>query len=146
MDLEACHQLLRNHKIKSTDQRKEILCYIAQQAHIHPTAQQIHDAVVRKYASTSLGNVYHNLSLFEEKKVVRKIVSGDAASPSRYEIVEDHSHLHIVCTECGSIEDVYTLRFSEKMKHLIFQETRYQLHEFQSNLSGICLNCIEKTD
>lgn len=145
MHLEACHQLLRNYKIKSTDQRKEILCYIAEQAHIHPTAQQIYEAIVRKYTSTSLGNVYHNLSLFEEKKVVRKIGSGDAASPSRYEIVDDQSHLHIVCTECGSIEDVYTLRFSEEMKHLIFQETRYQLHEFKSNLSGICSNCIEKT-
>ncbi|MFN8053478.1 MAG: transcriptional repressor [Acidimicrobiales bacterium] len=52
-------------------------------------------------------SVYRNLVVLEEAGVVRRIVTNDEFA--RYELAEDltgHHHHHLVCTACGSVEDV----------------------------------------
>ena len=51
-------------------------------------------------------SVYRNLVVLEQAGVVRRIVTNDEFS--RYELAEDltgHHHHHLVCTNCGAVED-----------------------------------------
>jgi len=52
-------------------------------------------------------SVYRNLVVLEQAGVVRRIVTGDEFA--RFELAEDltgHHHHHLVCSSCGSVEDV----------------------------------------
>ncbi|GIU90875.1 MAG: transcriptional repressor [Acidimicrobiia bacterium] len=51
-------------------------------------------------------SAYRNLVVLEQAGVVRRIVTGDEFA--RYELAEDLTghHHHLVCTNCGRIEDL----------------------------------------
>lgn len=52
-------------------------------------------------------SVYRNLVVLEQAGAVRRIVTDDEFA--RYELAEDltgHHHHHLVCSSCGSVEDV----------------------------------------
>lgn len=52
-------------------------------------------------------SVYRNLVVLEQAGAVRRIVTDDEFA--RYELAEDltgHHHHHLVCSECGAVEDV----------------------------------------
>jgi Fur family transcriptional regulator, ferric uptake regulator len=57
----------------------------------------------RRLAQSS---VYRNLSVLEQARVVRRIVTGEDFA--RFELAEDLSehHHHLVCSNCGTVEDV----------------------------------------
>jgi len=51
-------------------------------------------------------SVYRNLSILEQARVVHRIVTGEDFA--RFELAEDLSehHHHLVCRNCGRVEDV----------------------------------------
>lgn len=51
-------------------------------------------------------SVYRNLAVLEQARVVRRIVTGEDFA--RFELAEDLSehHHHLVCSNCGAVEDV----------------------------------------
>jgi Fe2+ or Zn2+ uptake regulation protein len=51
-------------------------------------------------------SVYRNLAVLEQARVVRRIVTGEDFA--RFELAEDLSehHHHLVCSNCGTVEDV----------------------------------------
>ena len=67
------------------------------------TTQELLDAD----PSMSQSSLYRNLAVLEQADVVRRLtVSDDAA---RFELAEDVTgdhHHHLVCTTCGTIEDI----------------------------------------
>lgn len=62
--------------------------------------------VLERGAGLAQSSVYRNLVVLEQAGVVRRIVTDDEFA--RFELAEDltgHHHHHLVCTECGSVED-----------------------------------------
>ena len=93
--IEDWHDQLLKVGLKSTKQRNEILHYIYTNNKLHPTAHQIYQYILSKYDGASLGNIYHNLNLLESTNLIRKIGNGDPNASSRYETVQENSHLQI---------------------------------------------------
>ena len=139
--IEDWHDQLLKVGLKSTKQRNEILHYIYTNNKLHPTAHQIYQYILSKYDGASLGNIYHNLNLLESTNLIRKIGNGDPNASSRYETVQENSHLHIVCISCGKIQDIYNYTYTNEMKCAIHDETNFELLDFRSNLYGICSDC-----
>ena len=77
MNIEKYHQKLRKIGLKSTKQRTEMLNFVSLNTKFHPTAQQIFEDLSHRNSYVSLGNVYRNLTIFEEKQLIRSMDEGD---------------------------------------------------------------------
>jgi Fe2+ or Zn2+ uptake regulation protein len=68
----------------------------------HVTADELLDAVTERLPSVSLPTIYATLELFEELGMVRRLQrSGTTLFDPRTE-----PHHHLICTSCGSVEDL----------------------------------------
>lgn len=68
----------------------------------HVTADELLGAVTERLPSVSLPTIYATLELFEELGMVRRVQrAGTTLFDPRTE-----PHHHLVCTSCGSVEDL----------------------------------------
>ena len=68
----------------------------------HVTADELLEAVTDRLPSVSLPTIYATLELLEELNMVRRVQrAGTTLFDPRTE-----SHHHLVCTTCGSVEDL----------------------------------------
>src|SRR5580765_1428348 len=68
----------------------------------HVTADELLDAVADRLPNVSLPTIYATLDLLEELGMVRRV---QRAGTTLFDPRVD-SHHHLVCTSCGSIEDL----------------------------------------
>ena len=136
--LEQIVTSLRDEGFRITPQRIAIVDYILNTA-THPSAEQIHKIVQKKYPMVSLSTVYKTLDLLREKKLVNEI---DVDGESRFDAHVDE-HINLVCMNCGKIEDVdesalkdIQTRAARKSKYLILKSS-FELH-------GYCSDCKSK--
>jgi Fe2+ or Zn2+ uptake regulation protein len=93
---------LRAAGLKATAPRVAVLSYLARE-HEHPTAEQVHRALVGAHPSLSLSTVYGTLEAFARSGLCRR-VSGAHGQMRVDGTVEEHDHA--VCRGCGAIFDV----------------------------------------
>ncbi|MCH2187594.1 transcriptional repressor, partial [Myxococcota bacterium] len=82
--------------------REQMLAWL-QESDVHPTAGQIHTAVLREFPRLSLATVYRNLEVLVEEGSVKVVPCGNGAV--RYDGNLDPHH-HFVCEACDRIIDV----------------------------------------
>lgn len=93
---------LAAHGLRATKQRVSVLRAL-RRARNHPTAAEIHRALVRRQPSLSLKTVYEALDALEGAGLAGRVRSGGL--PLRYEANPD-PHYHAECRVCGSLIDV----------------------------------------
>lgn len=75
---------------------------IVETSRSHMTADQIFEALRKRYPAVVLATVYNNLNKLWESGCIRKVaVEG---MPDRYDRAERHDHL--VCKVCGRLQDL----------------------------------------
>jgi Fur family ferric uptake transcriptional regulator len=134
---ELTDQLRRNAR-KITAPRQAILNVLRR--HQHPlTNREIHAALYG--FECDLATVYRNLNTLEDMGMVRRFDFGDGTA--RFELVtegDDGHHHHLVCTRCGSVEEVEDCFPAELEAELArkhgFQQVSHKLEFF-----GICPKC-----
>lgn len=94
--------LLRQHGLQVTAQRLAVLRAVSERS--HSTAEDIDGAVRAEIGAISRQAVYDAVGVLTDKGVLRRIQP--AGSPARYETRVADNHHHIVCRECGRMEDV----------------------------------------
>lgn len=70
----------------------------------HARADDLLSQVLTTVPGTSLQSVYNALSDFTEAGLVRRIEP--AGHPGMFELRAGDNHHHLICTDCGAIEDV----------------------------------------
>jgi len=93
---------LRDHGLQVTPQRMAVLRAVA--SHPHATADGIWAVAREEIGSISRQSVYDALAVLVERGVLRRVQP--AGSPARYEDRVGDNHHHLVCRECGRVEDV----------------------------------------
>ncbi|ARU47435.1 Fur family transcriptional regulator [Sulfurospirillum diekertiae] len=93
--------LLKTKELKATPQRISVLKELDKKG--HPTIDDLYNALKKENPSMSLATVYKNLATLKEKGVVIEV--NTAEGKMRYDIYSK-PHIHLVCQQCGSIEDV----------------------------------------
>ena len=90
-------------------------------------------------------SAYRNLVVLEQAHVVHRLVTPDFA---RYELAEDLTgdhHHHLICTVCGSVEDVPASAGLEQSLHdaidQIARSTGFRTAGHRIDLVGVCHNC-----
>jgi Fe2+ or Zn2+ uptake regulation protein len=90
-------------------------------------------------------SAYRNLAVLEHAGVVRKVHAGGEFA--RYELAEDltRHHHHMVCVNCGSIEDFTVPNRLEQSLSRLFGEvaegTGFNPQGHRLDLLGTCSNC-----
>ncbi|MGC9350913.1 MAG: Fur family transcriptional regulator [Sulfurovum sp.] len=133
--------LLKESGLKATFQRINILETIEKHGHI--TIDAIYEKVSRIHASLSLATVYKNILLMVEKKVLVEVPV--AGQKSKYELKKE-DHIHLVCTECGMVEDKPLINGVDSLIEDMTKEERFSLSSEQINLYGVCRACQEKRE
>ena len=94
------------------------------------TLKEIHN-ICSKIDFTS---VYRSIKLFEEVGIVEEIIFAD--KKVRYKIVSNIHHHHIICSECGEINELPICLLSE-----IKKLTNYKITKHTLEFMGLCPNC-----
>jgi len=128
--------LLKKSGLKATFQRMHILESIEVNGHM--SIEAIYEKVAKTHASLSLATVYKNIILMVEKGVLVEVpISGKKA---KYELAKA-DHIHLVCTECGDIEDKPRNMSADSIFNSMAKEEKFALKKQQINLYGICTTC-----
>ena len=129
---------LRDEGFRITPQRIAIVDYILN-TEAHPSAEQIHKIVQKKYPMVSLSTVYKTLDLLREKKLVNEI---DVDGESRFDAHVDE-HINLVCMNCGKIEDVDESALKD-IETRAAKKSKYRILKSSFELHGYCSNCKSK--
>jgi Fe2+ or Zn2+ uptake regulation protein len=127
---------LQNSGLKATYQRLHILETIETFGHL--TIDIIYEKVSQIQTSLSLATVYKNILLMVEKGVLVEVPL--AGKKPVYELHKE-SHIHLICTQCGAIEDK---PYSSELNLALEKNTLFQgftLQNRQVNLYGTCETC-----
>ncbi|MDF1874597.1 transcriptional repressor [Sulfurimonas sp. SAG-AH-194-I05] len=126
--------ILREHTLKATPQRLAITDVLYTNGHIN--IESLYEKMIKKFTSISLATIYKNINLMLEHSFIQEVKLPNAKSV--YELTKE-THSHIVCTTCGSIEDI-----SLDLNKVIMQVSESNAFHTTSSdlvLSGICIHC-----
>ena len=130
--------LLKESGLKATFQRMNILASV--EKHGHMTIDDIYEKVIKTHPSLSLATVYKNIILMVEKGVLVEVpITGEKA---KYELSKA-DHIHLVCTECGEVEDRPHNRGADALFIAMTEQEHFTLSKQQINLYGVCASCRE---
>ena len=93
---------IRSAGLRVTDSRRAVLDAVRERP--HASADELFAVVALTVPNTSLQSVYNALGDFVDAGLVRRIEP--AGRPGLFELRVDDNHHHLVCTECGAVEDV----------------------------------------
>lgn len=94
--------VLREHGMQVTVQRLAVLRAVSQRPHL--TADDIEKVVRTEIGTVSRQAVYDTLAVLTANGLVRRIQP--AHSPARFEDRVNDNHHHVVCRQCGRVDDV----------------------------------------
>ncbi|NNC23013.1 transcriptional repressor [Salinisphaera sp. USBA-960] len=94
--------LLRQSGLRITAHRRAVLEWLVD--HPHATADQVHAGVHERLGSISKQAVYDVLTNCVDAQLVRQIKP--AGHPARFERRAGDNHHHMICRDCGRIDDV----------------------------------------
>ena len=130
--------LLKKSGLKATFQRINILERI--EVHGHMSIDAIYEEVVKTHPSLSLATVYKNIILMVEKGVLVEVpITG---KKPKYELSKE-DHIHLVCTECGEVEDKSKDTMTDDMFASMTDKENFIVNKQQINLYGVCAHCQE---
>lgn len=93
---------LRGHGLRVTAARHAVLAWLAD--HPHATAEHVHEGAYARLGAVSKQAVYDVLAACVDAGLVRQIKP--SGHPARFERCSDDNHHHLVCRNCGRIQDV----------------------------------------
>lgn len=127
-------EYLQGYGIKPSVQRIAIVEYLMENR-IHPTADEIYNALYLKVPTLSKTTVYNTLKLFAEHQAILSLGIDD--KNVRYDI-DTSCHAHFQCYSCGKVFDI-PVNQSEMLQ--IRQIGDLLITESHLYYKGYCKNC-----
>jgi Fur family peroxide stress response transcriptional regulator len=132
---------LRQKRVTLTPQRMAIAEYLSN-SEDHPSAEEIHRVIKRRYPTVSLATVYSTLELLKECGEIQELSirkRGKACFDPNPDI-----HHHLLCRKCGRILGI---EFDHPRNCPILGTDNIdgcKIEEVQAYLYGICSECVER--
>jgi len=126
--------LLRAHSLKATPQRLEIANTLYKEG--HASIEELYVILLQKFHSISLATIYKNINLMIENAFIQEVKIPNAKSV--YELTKE-SHSHLVCKECGMVEDI-TLDL-QSVCELAKHTSEFKIDKADLVFSGLCKKC-----
>lgn len=119
-----------------TPQRNLILEAVRQAA-AHLTPEQVYDYVHQRNPTISRATIYRTLDFLCEIRLIHAMYWG---GQMYYEIVGEEPHHHLICRDCGAIEQLdHTLL--EELIGAVKKQHRFDIDMDHITLFGLCRRC-----
>jgi Fur family ferric uptake transcriptional regulator len=133
---------IKNAGLKLTAPRIKILQILGESAVEHLSAEEIYTRLKLDKADFSLATIYRVLAQFEAVGLVMRHNFGEGGSV--FELNNGEHHDHLVCIECGQVEEFVDEMIEKKQQH-IAQEKGFKMTSHSLYIFGICPKCQAKS-
>ncbi|KGL41077.1 transcriptional repressor [Listeria sp. FSL L7-1582] len=132
---------LHEASYKLTPQREATVRILLENEKDHLSAEDVYLRVKDISPDIGLATVYRTLELLTELRVVDKINFGDGVA--RYDLRKEgakHFHHHLVCLECGSVEEIQE-DLLDDVEKIVEQKWDFLVKDHRLTFQGICTVC-----
>jgi Fur family ferric uptake transcriptional regulator len=131
---------LKSTGLKATIPRLKILEVFQRGAQRHMTAEDVFRVLLEERSDVGLATVYRVLTQFEQADILKR--SNFESGKAVYELNEGQHHDHLVCLDCGKVEEFYDAEI-EKRQHTIAKEKGFTIADHALSLYAHCAkdNC-----
>ena len=131
---------LKSTGLKATLPRLKILEIFQKGTQRHMTAEDVFRVLLLDRSDVGLATVYRVLAQFEQADILTRshFESGKAV----YELNEGQHHDHLVCLDCGKVEEFYDAEI-EKRQHAVAKTKGFAIADHALSLYAHCTteNC-----
>ncbi len=126
---------LRNAGLKATLPRLKIINVFEQSRQRHLTAEDVYRQLLADGLDVGLATVYRVLTQFEQAGLLVRhhFETGKAV----FELNEGKHHDHLVCLQCGRVEEFYDAEI-EKRQQAVAQQRGFRLQDHTLALYAAC--------
>lgn len=126
---------LKSTGLKATLPRLKILEIFQKGEQRHMTAEDVFRVLLQDRSDIGLATVYRVLTQFEQAGLLSRshFESGKAV----YELNEGQHHDHLVCLDCGRVEEFYDAEI-EQRQHRIAQQKGFAIADHALSLYAHC--------
>jgi Fur family ferric uptake transcriptional regulator len=126
---------LKSTGLKATLPRLKILDVFQRGAQRHMTAEDVFRVLLEERSDIGLATVYRVLTQFEQAGILSRshFESGKAV----YELNEGTHHDHLVCLDCGKVEEFYDAEI-EKRQNAVAQLKGFAIADHALSLYAHC--------
>jgi len=104
----------------------------------HPSAEQLFQKVSVAYPMMSPATVYKTLDTLKAAGEVLELEFREG--PNRYDANIPSAHPHVVCTQCGRIDDVMLDQLTPSFQEAT-ELTDYKISDYRLDFYGLCPTC-----
>ncbi len=138
--LDTLLQRLRQGGNRLTPQRLAIVrALLAHRG--HPTVEQLHQAILPDFPTTSLATVYKTIALLKDQGEVLELGFGELGN--RYDGRRPAPHPHLVCTRCGAVVDPEEdgQGILQSLVDFLARQSGFAVSTHRLELFGLCPAC-----
>lgn len=142
--IERIKKQLHAASYKLTPQREATVLVLLEHEADHLSAEDVFLLVKDKSPDIGLATVYRTLELLTDLKIVDKINFGDGVA--RFDLRKegaDHFHHHLICIECGKVEEIQEDLLGDVEK-IVESRWDFEIKDHWLTFHGICRECKTK--
>jgi Fur family ferric uptake transcriptional regulator len=128
---------LKSTGLKATLPRLKILELFQTGQRRHMTAEDVFRMLLQEHSDVALATVYRVLAQFEQADIL--VRSHFESGKAVYELNEGQHHDHLVCLNCGRVEEFYDAEI-EQRQHRVAQAKGFQIADHALSLYAHCTN------
>jgi Fur family ferric uptake transcriptional regulator len=126
---------LKSTGLKATLPRLKILEVFQTAKDRHMTAEDVYRVLLQDRSDIGLATVYRVLMQFEQAGLLTR--SNFESGKAVYELNEGQHHDHLVCLDCGHVEEFYDPQIEERQQ-LVANSRGFTLQEHALSLYANC--------
>ena len=127
---------LKSTGLKVTLPRLKILEIFQKGTRRHMTADDVFQVLLEERSDVGLATVYRVLAQFEQADIL--IRSHFESGKAVYELNEGQHHDHLVCLDCGKVEEFYDTEI-EKRQHAVAKSKGFAIADHALSLYAHCV-------
>lgn len=121
--------------------KREIVINIIEKNPGHMDAEDVYKKAKKKDPSIGMATVYRALKLMSDYNVIERHTFGQ--EHQHFESPTKSHHDHLVCSECGKIEE-FSDPSLEQLKNDVARQHGFQMTTHKLEIYGICADCVKK--
>ncbi len=135
---------LKNTGLKATLPRLKVLEIFQKGTQRHMTAEDVFRVLLLDRSDVGLATVYRVLTQFEQAGILNR--SNFESGKAVYELNEGQHHDHLVCLDCGVVEEFYDAEI-ESRQNEVAKKRGFTIAEHALSLYAHCnkLNCTNRS-
>ena len=126
---------LKSSGLKATLPRIRILEVFQKTALRHMTAEDVYKALLFEGSDIGLATVYRVLMQFEQAGILSR--NHFESGKSVFELNEGKHHDHLVCLDCGRVEEFYDAEIEQRQRN-VAQARGFELQDHALSMYAVC--------